>query len=269
MLRRDAVGDGNGFVEIVNQDDAALPFQGMADGIGAGVAGDLDVQLGLDGGNQGVGVGDQDGGGHGVVLGLGDEVGGAEDRVGRLVGQHDGFGGAKHAVDVHLALHHALGIGDENVAGAANLVNLADGFGSVGQRADGRHAANLIYGVHAGDAGGGQHGGVERFAAAAGSGQDNLADAGDAGRDGGHQHSGRVGRRSAGSVEANTLQGAHQLAEATAQVNPVAGQRGLVKLGDAAGGQFQRLLQVVGGVVPGGVQLGRRDLEVVQVGVVQ
>ena len=99
--------------------------------------------------------------------------------------------------------------------------------------------------------------------------QDDLADAGDAGRYGSHQDGGRVGCGAAGSVETDTLQGANQFAEAAAQVNPVAGQRGFVELGDAAGGQFQRLFQVRRRVVPGCVQLGLGHLQIVKLGIVQ
>ena len=269
VLRGDAVGHGDGLRKVVHQDDAALPFQSAADGVGAGVGGNLIVQLRGHRLNQSGGVGDQDGGGHRVVFRLGDEVGGAEARVGGFVGHNDGFRGAEHAVNVHLPLHHSLGTGDEHIAGAADFVHLGDAFRAVGQGADGRDAAHLIDGIHAGDAGGGEDGGVEGRRALPRGGQDDLGHAGHAGGDGGHQHGGGVSRRAAGGIQADPFQRTDQFAQAAAQVNPVAGQSGAVKVGDAGGGQFQGLLQVVRGGVPGRVQFRCGDAQIVRCGAVQ
>ena len=78
----------------------------------------------LDAADEAVGVGDEDGGGERVVLGLGNEIGGTEGGVGGLVGDDHGLGRAEYTVDVHTALDELLGIGNENVAGAADLVDL-------------------------------------------------------------------------------------------------------------------------------------------------
>jgi len=70
--------------------------------------------------------------------------------------------------------------------------------------------------VHAGNRGRGQDGGV-RARGARRRDHDHLAHAGNAGRDGVHQHRGRIGRVPARYVEADTMQRGHRLAELQAR----------------------------------------------------
>ena len=72
-------------------------------------------------------VGDEDGAGHRVVLGLGQQVGGGELRVGGLVGDEQRFGRAGELVDGDDAVDPALGEDDEDVAGAIDLVDVRHG----------------------------------------------------------------------------------------------------------------------------------------------
>ena len=69
--------------------------------------------------------GDEDGEGFGVVLGLGDEVGGDADGVAILAGDDD-FGGTGGHIDAGFVGDGDFGSGDVEVAGADDLVDRLD-----------------------------------------------------------------------------------------------------------------------------------------------
>ena len=73
--------------------------------------------------DQGFAGRDQDAGGHGVVFGLADQIGGDERRVGRVVGDDRNLGGAGLRVDGDTAADVALGGGDIDVARSGDQVD--------------------------------------------------------------------------------------------------------------------------------------------------
>ena len=91
--------------------------------------------------------GDENRDGVGIVLGLGDKVGGDELRI-PAIGEDDGFGGAGEHVDGAIGADEALGGGDEAIAGAEDFVHARDGFGAVGQRGYGLRAPYAGYRAH-------------------------------------------------------------------------------------------------------------------------
>ena len=184
------------------------------------------------------------------MLGLGDQIGSAEDGVCGSVSEDDGLGRSEYAIDVDLTLNHPFGVSDEDVARAADLVDLADGLSTVGEGADGGDAADLVYRVHTGDASGSENCGIQRFLTSTGRSQYHLGHTGNAGRDGSHQDGGGIGGGAAGSVQPHPLQRPYQLTEAAAQVHPIAGQSRLVEFCDPAGGQLEGPLQVIGRGLP-------------------
>ena len=185
------------------------------------------------------------------MLGLGNQIGGAKVGLGGFIGDNDSFGGAKDAVNVHLALHQLFGIGHEYVARPANLVHFGNGFRAIGHSGDGRRAADLIDGIHAGNLGGGQYRRVQGFVAAPGSGQDDFLDPGDPGGNSRHQHGGGIGGGAAGGVQADPFQGEGHFPQALGQVNPMAGPGSPVKVGNAPGRQLQGGFQFRGYGSPG------------------
>ena len=86
MLGRPRVGDGAGRVEVVDEDVAGLVGERGLDSLAVPGGRELAVQLVVDPGGQARVGGDQQAGGQLVVLGLADQVGGDEGRVGGVVG---------------------------------------------------------------------------------------------------------------------------------------------------------------------------------------
>ena len=149
-------------VEVVDQHDRRLPA-GQRGGHPLAVHGGL--QLGGDFAVGGVGQldagGDQHAGGHLVVLGLADQVGGDMRRVGGVVGEDRDLGGPGLGVDADLRAADPLGGGDVDVAGPGDHVDRRQfgpvGVGAaVGQQRDGLGAADGPYLVDAQQRGRGQ-----------------------------------------------------------------------------------------------------------------
>ena len=93
------------------------------------------------------------------MFGLPQQVGGAEFRIDRVIGDQHGLGRAGEQVDADAAVQLALGLGDIGVAGTDQHVDRGDGFGADGHRAHRLHAAQHIdlmraTQVHRGDDGG-------------------------------------------------------------------------------------------------------------------
>jgi hypothetical protein len=140
------------------------------------------------------------------VLGLADQVACDDGGVGAVVGDDRHLGRSGEHVDADLAEQHALGLGDELVAGADDDVGRLAGEQAVGHRGDRLHTAQGHDDVGAGRVEGVQQIRMHRTATKrAGAGDDR----GHAGRlGGGHAHVGRrdvriaAGRRvAAGHVD--------------------------------------------------------------------
>ena len=172
---------------------------------------------------------DQPGQAVGAVLGLHDDVDGGEGRRHGGVGDDDDLRrpgeGRRHA-DAALAGDLPLGHGDVDVAGPDDDVDGGDRLGAVGEGGDGLGAADRVHGVGAGDGGGGEHdvGHACRRDRAART-PTTRGDAGDLGRDDGHQHGRRVDGPAAGDVAAGPVDGPAQRAggDAAGVVLDVAG----------------------------------------------
>ena len=76
-----------------------------------------------------------------AVLGLADEVGGDDRRIGAVVGDHRDLGRPGEDVDADLAEQHPLGLGDELVAGPDDDVGRLAGEQAERHRGDRLHAA--------------------------------------------------------------------------------------------------------------------------------
>ena len=136
VLRRNQVDQAGRGVERRDHDGAVGSPGGARD-----LAGLQANQLALHGlrhgGGEGRVVGDQDGLGVGVVLGLGQQVGGDPVRVVVGAGHHHDLRRAGQGVDADHAVQPALGGGDIGVAGTHDLVHRQDRAGSMGQGGDG------------------------------------------------------------------------------------------------------------------------------------
>ncbi len=206
--------------------------------------GDLRRQLGLGGGGELLGVGDKDGGGHRVVFGLADQVGGDVHRVGAAVGEDRDLGGTGLGVDADAALEETLGGGDVDVAGPGDEVHGRAVLGAVREHRDGLGAAGGVHLVDAEEGAGGEDRRV-RQAAELLLRRGRHGDALDAGLlrgDDVHDDGGGVDRASAGDVEPDALDG-HPLLGDRAAGDDLGGVRGAALLAVDEAGAADRLLQ--------------------------
>jgi hypothetical protein len=109
------------------------------------------------------------------------------------------------------ALGKALGQGNENVAGAADLVHPGDGIGTEGQGGHGLGAAGAEQPIHPRYVGGHQLQGRHGASGGGRRGDKHLPDAGHPGRYGRHQHRRWVDHLPAGDVDAHPSDGPHHL----------------------------------------------------------
>ena len=203
MLRGDAVGHRSRLGEGPGHDDLAVGLDGGP--------GDLlplqGLELGLNFPGNGLGqfsgVGDQDGGGHLVVLRLAEQVGGHPGGVGISVGNHQHLGGAGDHVDVHQSKHLPLGLGHIGVAGAHDLVHLGHRFRPVGQSGHRLRPAHFEDAGDPGQLGRRQDGGADLPVPSRRGGHNDLPHPGDVGGDGVHQHGGGVGGGAPGHIDAH------------------------------------------------------------------
>ena len=154
------------------------------------------------------------------MLGLGEQIGGDEFRVGGPIGDDQRLGRPVDCVDAHHSVHATLGCGDESVARSENLVDRADRLRPVCQRRDRLRAADLVDGLDARNLGGHE---LERVDGRrtvlrwdGGRGDDDFGHSGHLRRDGRMQHGRGVHSRSAGDVEADSRQRSDELAESSA-----------------------------------------------------
>ena len=187
------------------------------------------------------------------MLGLGEQVGGAERGGGRLVGDHYSFARAVEGVDADLAEDGSFRQRDEDVAGAADLVDLGDAGCAVRKCSDRLRAAHAVDAIDASDV---RRDELDRRHAAVfagGRGDQHLFDSGDAGRDCGHQHGRRIDDSRARRVDADTAQRRRLDADAVARealeyVPPLLFVEGTDAIGgEAEGFDDFRIDMIVGG----------------------
>ena len=160
MLRAVGVAERRGRRDVVDEHDRRLAsVEGLAHAIArARVSGSERIKRPRRRLREVGRIGDEHGGGQLVVLGLADQVGGDEARVGGPIGDHEDLGRAGLGVDAHDPAHQPLGRGDVDVAGARDQIDRveAERRHAVGERADRAGAAHRVDLVDAEDAGGAQ-----------------------------------------------------------------------------------------------------------------
>ena len=135
VLGRELVRQVHRLVQVARDGDEAVSLEAVARGLLARelrqLPLDLRERLARD-----AFVGRQQHGRGRVVLGLAEEIGGREARVGLRVGDDQHLARPGEHVEGDFAVHLALGERDENVSGADDLVHAADGLRPVGERGD-------------------------------------------------------------------------------------------------------------------------------------
>ena len=212
-------------LEVVDQDDTGLPAgERRSDPLGVLGRGHAPDQRGFDAVGQLLTVGDQDGRGERVVLGLTDQVRGDVLGVGAVVGQYGDLGRPGLGVDADDALQQALGRGDVDVARAghhgdrftdhgASIRSAIDaGFTcAVGKHGDRLGAADGVDLVDAEQPAGSQDGGVGIAGKSSGvvplwrTGDRDRDHTRDLGGDDVHDDAAGVDRDPAGDVEADPV----------------------------------------------------------------
>ena len=157
MFRRVAVRQVDGRRDVGHQYDESVRGEGLPRDVRALQRGELQRQLFEHRMGEHRAVGDQDGAGHRVVLGLSEEIGGDQLRVGGLVGDQQRLGRTRKLVDIDDAEDTALGEDDEDVARSVDLVDVGNGLGAVGHRRDRLHSTDAKDAIDAGHFGGRQH----------------------------------------------------------------------------------------------------------------
>ncbi len=246
-----AIGDDHG---------CALIPERRAGDLATGQVGELTEQGGVDG------PGDLERGTHehgrglDIVLGLADQVGGDQLRVGAGVGCDQDLRGPGDRVDVAAPEYEPLRGRDVGVARADDLVHTRHGRGPERGRGDGLGPADLKHPVDPGDRGRGEH-----HRARPGGQEQDLAHPHDLGGDRRVQYGGGVGRGSSGRIDGDPRQGADPAIELLPGLVDARGHQGpgldRMKTANPIGGQGQRGAQlgVEGGERPPG--LGHGDLE--------
>ena len=188
VLRAVLVGQGNRLLERTGQDYSPSVAEGLYGDVLPGQIGKLlgDFDLGPQGDFGG--RREQDGGGKHVVLRLGDQIGGNPPGPGGVIGDNEGLGRTRQAVDPHLPVQLPLRQHDEQVTGTNDLVHPRDCPRTVGEGGNGLSATDLVDGVHFGDAGRNEYSRVDPAFPVRRCGDDHLPDTGYPGRDGGHEH---------------------------------------------------------------------------------
>ncbi len=146
------VGDPDRDVERIDQDAAAVRAErrSRSGGANVGEPGELSFEFGVDGVGERIRVGEQHDGAVGAVLGLDQQVGGQQCRVGRVVGDHEALGRAEqHHRGDPVALHLDLRNGHGRRARPDDLAHLRDRVGAEAERSDARRAVDA---EHVGDA---------------------------------------------------------------------------------------------------------------------
>ncbi len=200
----DPVGLQDQLVLAVADDDGAMIGPGLAGDVGRGQDCQQPVDLGHGVAGELLGGGEQDGRRVDAVLGLTQQVGGAELGARGVVGDYQGLRGPGEQVDADAAEELALGLGDVGVARADKHVDHAHALGAERHRADRLDAAEAVDLIRAGEVLGGDDGGrrppLERWGAG-----DDARNARDLGRDDGHVGRGEEGIFAARHVAADRV----------------------------------------------------------------
>ncbi|MNS84034.1 hypothetical protein D3C72_1178460 [compost metagenome] len=167
----------------------------------------------------------ENGRGHLVMLGLGQQVGGHIGRVRAVIGQNGDFAWPGDAVDIDSAVHLALRQRDEDVARAADLVYRLDRIGAVRQGCDRLRSADPVDLAYASFRSGDENIRVNACLTAGSRRRDHhdLRHARNLGRDDIHEYRGRISGLTARHVHTHTLQRANNLAQDAAvrlQIHP-------------------------------------------------
>ena len=134
VLEGQVVGQGQHLGVVVAHDHAAVVGPRLGGDVGRGQGLELGLDLGEGVEAQLARRGEQDRGRSGAVLGLTQQVGGADFAVDRVVGQEQGFGGPGRQVDADPPVQLALGLGHVGVAGPHQHVDGVDELRAERQR---------------------------------------------------------------------------------------------------------------------------------------
>ena len=199
------VGQADGFVERGDEDEERVLQRGFEDFSAREGAGLL-LHFACGGGEDGGGVGEQNGGAVASVFGLGEEVGGDPCGAGRAVGDDENFAGSGQQIDGDAAEELAFGFDDVAVAGAEDFRDGRDGFGAEGDGGDGLGAADAVDFGGAGEMECGEEGRVDGAVRRGGGDGDNFLHAGGGGEGAGHERGGNEWRGAAGNIDADALE---------------------------------------------------------------
>nr|WP_245639192.1 hypothetical protein [Rubellimicrobium mesophilum] len=204
------------------------------------------------------------------MLGLREEVGRDHLGVAGAVGEDVDLGRTGELVDADGTEDLPLGLVHEGVAGAHDLVHRGHRLRPEGEGRDGLRATDAEDAVGAREVAARDHG-LVRVGRQAG---DHLVHACHLGRDDGHDRRRQEREASAGDVAADTLHGDHPVAEEGAGQDlhlerPEAGELRLGEAADIGDGELGVGPRLRVERVHGGLPRRRRDLETVELGLVE
>ncbi len=154
---------------------------------------------------------EEDGAGIGVVLGLGEHVGGEEPGI-ALGGDDEDLGGTGDEIDADISREQLLRRGYVDVSGTYDAIGARDGFGSVSKSRDGLRAAHLEDLVDAEDVRGSVN-----LVDSLGAGYADVLHARHLRGHGGHDQRGRERIAAGGDVAAHGVQRPHDLTQTQAR----------------------------------------------------
>ncbi len=261
MLGRDVVRDLGGVGEVLDLDGQEAGFE---DALGLFAPRDqLDLGAQLDGNRRhdlGRGAQQIDLLPTGTVLCLGEEIGGGERRVGRLVGDDHDLARAGQRIDADGAKNLAFRFANVGVAGAEDLVDGVDRRRAIGHRADRLHATETVDFRHAREVQRGEHPIGQLAVGIAGREHRDFRTPGDFRQRDGHQHGRNERHLTARDVKADAADGVEFFADEGAVFvlrGPVFGEAAAVELDDAVAGGLEGPKLGGGQAFRGGGEIGR------------
>ena len=213
VLWRQAVGQLDRVVERRHADQRAVGLERPGGDLTARQRGELALKLRGDAREQLGRVRDADRAGHRVVLRLREHVARHPGGIGGSVGDDNDLARSRHHVDADLAEHAGLREGHVDVSGAHDLVDAPDRRRAVSERGYRLGTADAVALGDPGEAGSGEHGGLDPAAGARRRDEHDLADAGDTRRHRGHQDCGRIGGAPARRIDPRPIERPDLLAE--------------------------------------------------------
>ena len=151
MLGSDLVCNVYGREKIFGHDYFSVVINRRPRNFGSGQCGNLKLKLLAHLFCKVAVVGNENGGGVFVVLGLGQHIGRHKFGVAAAVGHNENFAGACNHVNRHPAENLLFRLGNEGVSRADDFVDLFDRFGAVGKSGDGLRPADFIDFIHSRD----------------------------------------------------------------------------------------------------------------------